>query len=169
MLVANPVCEKRQMSKVAAPLAGRKTTIGFPSSEHVLVPVEKLPSAAIFKSRSSPVTDTPAVVGWTTKMSWPSAVGDDVVSVMLSSETFGRTTTRETPFDREPSGFCSCTLTLPALATSEGKMGAVHSAELLQLVVRVAPPSSSADPEPGVVAAKPPPSTRRVNPSAPPA
>src|SRR5258708_2363782 len=143
MLVANPAWEKRQMSTVAAPLAGRKTTIGFPSSEHVLVPVEKVPSAAIFKSRSSPGTDTPAVVGWTT--------------------------TRETLFDREPSGFCSCTLTLPAIGTSEGKIGAVHSAALLQLVVRVAPPSSSADPGTGVVAAKPPPSMRRVNPSTPPA
>src|SRR5882762_4926133 len=140
MLVANPVCEKRQMSKVAAPLAGRKTTIGFPSSEHVLVPAEKLPSAAIFKSRSSPGKDTPAVVGWTTKMSCPAAEGDDVVSVMLSSETFGRTTTSETLFDREPPGFCSCTLTVPAIATSEGKIGAVHSATLLQLVPRVVPP-----------------------------
>src|SRR5258708_24634321 len=169
MLVANPACEERQMSTVAAALAGRKTTIGFPSSEHVLVPVEKFPSAAILKSRLSPGTDTPAVVGWTTKMSWPAAEGDDVVSVMLSSKAFGWTTTRETLFDREPSGFCSCTLTLPAMAMSEGKIAAIHSAALLQLVLREVPPSSSADPGPGAVAAKPPPSTRRVNPSAPPA
>src|SRR5260221_2133194 len=160
MLVANPACEKRQMSTVAAPLAGRNTTIGFPSSEHVLVPVEKFPSAAIFKSRLSPGTDTPAVVGWTTRMSWPAAAGDDVVSVKLSSETFGRTTTSETLFDREPSEFCSCTLTLPAIAMSEGKIGAVHSAALTQLVLRVVPPMRSADPGPGAVAAKPPPSTR---------
>src|SRR5260221_6503408 len=163
MLAANPACEKRQTSAVVAPLAGRKITIGFPSREQVLVAVEKLPSAAIFKSRSSPGAETPAVVGWTTKMSWPAAEADDVVSVKLSSETFGRTTTSPTLFDREPSGFCSCTLRLPAIATSEGKIGAVHSAELLQLVVRVTPPSSSADPGPGAVAAKPPPSTRRVN------
>src|SRR5258707_13668782 len=128
MLVANPACEKRQISTVAAPLVGRKTTIGFPPSEHVLVPVEKFPSAAIFKSRSSPGAETPAVVGWTTKMSWPAAEADDVVSVKLSPETFGRTTTSPTLFDREPSGFCSCTLRLPAIATSEGKIDAVHSA-----------------------------------------
>src|SRR5258706_15476559 len=133
MLAENPACEKRQTSTVAAPLAGRKITIGFPSREQVLVAVEKLPSAAIFKSRLSPGTDTPAVVGWTTRMSWPAAAGDDVVSVKLSSETFGRTTTSETLFDREPPGFCSCTLTVPAIATSEGKIGAVHSATLLQL------------------------------------
>src|SRR5258708_33715350 len=167
MLVANPACEERQMSTVAAALAGGKTTIGFPSSEHVLVPVEKFPSAAIFKSRLSPGTDTPAVVGWTTKMSWPAAEGDDVVSVKLSSKAFGWTTTRETLFDREPSGFCSCTLTLPAIATSEGRIGAVHSAALLQLAVRVAPPSSSADPGTGAVAAKPPPCIGGVSPSTP--
>src|SRR5260221_5934738 len=116
------------MPTVAAPLAGRKTTIGFPSSEHVLVPVEKFPNAAIFKSRSSPGTDTPAVVGWTTKMSWPAAEDDDVVSMMVWSETFGWTTTSPTLFDRDPSGFCTCTLTLPRIATSDGRIGAVHSA-----------------------------------------
>src|SRR5216683_905446 len=51
-------------------LAGRSNVTGFPASEHELFVVENAPSAATFKSRSLPGTETPAVVGSTTTMSF---------------------------------------------------------------------------------------------------
>src|SRR5438477_3605189 len=156
MLVSSPACEKTQISVVVAPLAGRNKTTGFPASVQVLEPAEKLPSAAMFRSTSSPGKDTPEVVGSTTTMSLPEAAGFVPVSVMLSSVTFGAATTSETLFDRDPSGFCNCTLMFSAVTTSDGNTGAVHSAELRQFVVREIPPMNTTDPGPGLVGKKPP-------------
>src|SRR5947209_7799409 len=89
MLVSSPLCEKRQMSAVEVPLAGRCSAIGLPPSVHVLLSVMNSPSAATFRSRSLPGTETPAVVGSTTMMSFPVAAGALPLSEMISSDTFG--------------------------------------------------------------------------------
>src|SRR5260370_38836870 len=101
--------------------------MGFPASVHVLVAVAKFPSAASFKSGLAPGTETPAVVGSTTTMSFAVAALATLVSAIDSSEAFGGATTRLTALDFELSGFCICTLTVPAAATSAGAIGAVHS------------------------------------------
>jgi hypothetical protein len=75
MLVSRPLSEKRQMSGVAVLLDGRYSFTGFPPNVHELFATEKIPRAATFKSTSFPGTDTPAVVGSTTTMSLPVAVG----------------------------------------------------------------------------------------------
>ena len=101
------------MSAVAPPLAGRCSCTGFPVSEQELFVVEKLPSAARFRSTSFPGTETPAVVGSTTTMSFAVAAGAAFVRAITSSDTFGGATTSETLFDFVPFGLRTCTLTLP--------------------------------------------------------
>src|SRR6266481_8593527 len=96
MLVSRPACENRQMSAVPAPLAGRARTTGFPESEQVFVPVEKVPSAAMLRSTLSPGRETPEVFGSTTTMSLPEAVGALLVRAMLSLLMFGGATTNAT-------------------------------------------------------------------------
>src|ERR1041384_701223 len=157
------------MSVVAAPLAGRGSTTGFPAREQVFVPTEKTPRAAIFRSKSSPGKEIPAVVGSTTTMSILLASGASFVRAMLPSLTFGAATTSVTEFERVPSGFWSCTMRLPAVATSDANTGALHAAALVQFVVLAVSPISKVDPGPGLDKAKLPPSTRNVNPLAPPA
>jgi hypothetical protein len=71
MLVSRPLCENRQTSVVDIPLSGRSSTRGFPASVQLLFTVEKIPTAAIFKSTSLPGTETPAVVGSTTTYFFP--------------------------------------------------------------------------------------------------
>ena len=107
--MSRPLSENRQTSAVAMPLPGRCRSTGFPVSEHELFVVEKFPSAARFKSTSLPGTDTPAVVGSTTTMSFAIAEGTLPVSRMLSSELFGGATTSETAFDLALFGFRTCT------------------------------------------------------------
>src|SRR5579884_300610 len=167
--VSSPLSEKMHMSTVAVPLAGRVIGIGFPAKVQLLFTVEKIPSAPTFRSTDAPGASTPAVVGSTTVMSTPSASGAELVRLIAASDAFGAATTSGTLFDFDPSGFCTCTLTLPGEATSEAKTGAVHSPLLVQFVVRSAPPINNADPGPGLEAANPLPSTRSVKPFAPPA
>src|SRR4029077_7449268 len=126
MLVSRPLCEKRHTAVVEVPLAGRARTSGLPANAQLLFAVEKAPSAAIFNSPSSPGSETPSVVGSTTTISFPVAAGTELVSEITSSEVPGATTTRETAFDLELSGFRICADTLPATATSDGFTGAVH-------------------------------------------
>src|SRR5881275_2527194 len=118
MLVSRPACEKRQISVVIAPLSGRVSTTGFPASEQVFVAAEKFPTAAILRSTEAPGKETPAAVGSTTTMSFPAADGAVLVSAILSLLVFAAATTSVTAFERDPSGFCSKTVTLPALTTS---------------------------------------------------
>src|SRR5215475_8224970 len=113
------------MSKVAVPLDGRVRTTGLPPSEQVFVAVEKIPIAAMSKSTAAPGTETPAVVGSTTTMLWPTEFGTAPVTAITASLSFNGATTNCTTFEREPAGFCSCTLTLPGRATSEGETAAV--------------------------------------------
>src|SRR5690348_12265928 len=127
MLVSNPLCEKRQMSAVAVPVAGRCSGTGLPPSAQELVAVENAPSAATLRSRSLPEEETPAVVGSTTTMPLPVAAGDELVRVMTSSEGLGGTTTSDTAFDVAPLGFWIWIETLPGRATSVAVTGAVHS------------------------------------------
>src|SRR5689334_12578904 len=169
MLVSNPPCEKRQMSVVAAPLADLCNGIGLPPSEQELVAVENAPSAAMLRSRSLPSEEVPAVVGSTTTMSLPAAAGNELVSAMISSDGFGVTTISTTEADAAPFGFRTCTETFPAIATSAADTGAVHSCADTHVVALALPAMSNAEPGPGLEAAKPLPSTRRVNPCAAPA
>src|SRR5579883_1822066 len=169
MLVSSPLCEKTQMSAAEVPLAGRKRTTGFPVREQVFVAVANAPIAPTFKSTLLPGEETPAVVGSTTTMSLPVAFGAPLVRTICSSELFGAATTSATAFERVPSGFCTCTGTLPALATSAALTGAVHSRLEEHVVTREVPPISNAEPGPGLEATNPLPSTRSVKPFAPPA
>src|SRR5712671_96616 len=169
MLVSSPLAEKRQMSAAAIPLGGRSNGTGFPASEHELVMVENAPSAATFKSTPAFGKGTPAVVGSTTMMSLAVAVGAALVSVMSSSNTLGAATIRETLLEVVLSGLWIWMERFPALATSTGVTGAVHSVTELQVVVRALPAMSRTEPGPGAEAAKLLPSTRRVKPFAPPA
>src|SRR6202166_1353881 len=138
MLASSPLCEKRQTSAVATPLCGRVSITGLPPSVQELFIAEKLPSAATSKS-SLPGTDTPAVVGSTTTMSSPETSGAPALNEMTSSETLGTATTNETALDRVPSGFSTCTLTLPASATSAAVTGAIHSCAVPHVVECIAP------------------------------
>src|SRR6266849_2577143 len=169
MLVSNPLCEKRQMSAVAVPLAGRCNGMGFPPRVQELFTVENTPSAATFKSRSRPGEETPAVVGSTTTMSFPVAPGAELLSAITSSEGFGGATTSDTAFDFVPFGFCICTETFPAIATSVAVTGAVHSSFEMHDVVLAVPAMSMVEPGPGLEATRPLPSTRSVKPCAAPA
>src|SRR5215469_17011534 len=168
MLVSNPLWEKRQMSALAVPLAGRCSRMGLPPSAQELFVVENAPSAATLRSRSLPGEEMPAVVGSTTTMSLPVAVGDELVSEMISSDGFGAATINETVCDSVPSGFCSWMETIPASATSAAVTGAVHSCVEMHNVVFAVPAMNSVEPGPGLEAAKPLPSTRSVNPCAAP-
>src|SRR6202140_1515370 len=169
MLESRPPKENTQMSVVATPLAGRCNTTGFPARKHELLATENAPSAPTLKSRSSPGTETPAVVGSTTTMSFALAAGAALVSEITSSAVFCAATTRETLLEVVPSGLRICTATLPTAATSAGVTGTVHSDTDVQVVVRAVPPISKTEPGPGLDATKLPPSTRNVKPLAPPA
>src|ERR1700686_2855239 len=169
MLVSRPLAEKRQMSAAASPLAGRCSGTGFPASEQELVAVENTPRAATFKSTSALGTETPAVVGSTTIMSFAIAEGAAPVSEITSSEALGATTIRRTLFEVVLFGLRICTERLPGIETSATETGAVNSVTELQLLVRAVPPMTNVDPGPGEELAKLLPSTRRVKPSAAPA
>src|SRR5213082_672318 len=105
MLVSNPLCEKRQISAVAVPLAGRCNGTELPPSTQELVAVENAPSAATLRSKSLLGEDIPAVVGSTTTMSLPVVAGDELVSAMISSDGFGVATISATGADAVPFGF----------------------------------------------------------------
>src|SRR5256714_13228136 len=169
MLVSSPPGEKRQISAAEVPLSGRCNATGLPASTQELFNVENRPSAATVRSTSAPGTETPAVVGSTTTMSFPVASGAALVSEITSSETLGAATTSDNAFDVLASGFRICTETLPTTATSAGVTGAVHCVTELHVVVRGVPPISNTAPGPGLVGAKLPPSTRSVKPLTPPA
>src|SRR5258707_14820952 len=169
MLVSSPLAEKRHMSAAATPVAGRCRATGFPASEHELVIVEKVPRAATFKSTPAFGKETPAVVGSTTMMSLPLAEGAALVSEMSSSETLGAATIRETLLEVVLSGLRIWMERFPALATSVGVTGAVHSVTELQVVVRAVPAISRTEPGLGAEAAKLLPSTRSVKPLTAPA
>src|SRR2546423_6320827 len=143
MLVSRPPSEKRQTSAVEVPLSGRDKETGLPASVQELFSVENRPRAATFRSRSPPGTDTPAVVGSTTTMSFPVAAGAPAVNAITSSEEFGAMTTSATAFEVLASGLRICTETLPIAATSAGVIGAVHCVTELHVVVRGVPPISS--------------------------
>src|SRR5712664_19758 len=160
MLVSRPPAENRQTSVAAVPLAGRCNSTGFPASEQELLVTENAPSAATFRSTSAPGTDTPAVVGSTTTMSFPATSGAPLVSEITSSEGFGGTTISETLLEVLLSGLRTCTATLPATATSAGATGAIHSVTEVHVVARAVPPISNTEPGPGLAPTKLLPSTR---------
>src|ERR1700730_19178390 len=162
MLASSPLCEKRQTSAVATPLCGRVSITGLPPRVQELFIAEKMPSAATSKSTSLPGTDTPAVLGSTTTMSLQERSDMPALNEITSSETLGTATTSETAFDCAPPGFCICTLTLPARATSAAVTGAIHSCAVLHVVVRALPPISNTEPVPDVDAEKPVPITFSV-------
>src|SRR5258708_18928713 len=105
MLVSSPFCAKMQMSTVDVPVVGRGNEIALPPRVHEFVLVTNRPSAAIFKSRSIPGTEIPAVVGSTTTMSFPLAAGALLLRAITSSEGFGAATISVTTFDLVLLGF----------------------------------------------------------------
>src|SRR5579864_4919634 len=105
MLVSRPLAEKRQISAVATPEDGRSSGNGFPAREQESLRVENAPRAATFKSRSLPGSETPAVVGSTTTISLPPAVGAELESAIVSSEALGAATSSETLLDLAELGF----------------------------------------------------------------
>src|SRR5258705_12438323 len=116
MLVSSPLAEKRQMSAAATPLTGRSKGTGFPARLQELVMVEKAPRAATFKSTPAFGKETPAVVGSTTIMSLPVAVGAGAGMEKRLSVTLGAATTRGTLMDVLLSGLRICTERCPAFA-----------------------------------------------------
>src|SRR5580704_233313 len=169
MPVSSPLSENTERSNVVLPLAGRCNGIGLPESEQELFTTENIPRAATLMSTSLPCALTPAVVGSTTTTSLPVTAGDALLRAITSSDVFGGTTMRETALDFVPSGFSICTETVPAIETSAGASGAVHSVAAMHAVVRAVPPIIRVDPGPGLDAAKPLPATSNVKPSAAPA
>src|SRR5262249_42533066 len=169
MLMSNPLCENRQMSTLAVPVAARASTTGAPVSAQELFAMENAPIAATFRSSGLLGPEIPAVVGSTTTMSLPAAVGVALVRAITSSLAFGAATTSETALELLPLGLRTCTATLPAADTSPAVTAALHSAALIHVVVRAVPPISNVDPGPGLEGTNPPPSTRNVNPLVPPA
>src|SRR5260370_27652274 len=169
MLVSRPLAEKRQMSAAVAPVAGSRKGTGFTASEQEVLAVEKTARAATSRSTSAFGRETPAVVGSTTMMSLPAAVGAAAVSEIISSEAFGAIMARETLLDVDVSGLRIWTERLPGAARSAAVTGAVHSVTALHVVVREEPAIRRTEPGPGADAAKLLPSTRRVKPLAAPA
>src|SRR5882672_12961628 len=135
VLVSCPLCEKMQMSEVVVPLVGRCKGIALPPSVHALLAVLNCPNAPTFGSTSLPGTETPAVVGSTTTMSFPVATGALPLRAITSSETFGATTISTTAFEDLPPGLWIWTDKLPATATSAAVTGAVHSSAEVQAVI----------------------------------
>src|SRR6266436_6103663 len=105
MLVSSPLCAKMQISTVEVPVAGLGKGIALPPRVHELVLVTNRPNAAIFKSRSIPGTEIPAVVGSTITMSFRVAAGALLMSAITSSEGFGVATISVTTFDLVLLGF----------------------------------------------------------------
>ena len=109
------------------------------------------------------------MVGSTTTMSCPLAAGAVLVKEMEASEAFGAATTSSTTLLCVPSGFCICTETDPATATSLALTGARHSVVELHVVARALPAIHTAEPTPEPVGTMPLPSICSVNPCAAPA
>src|SRR6266851_183792 len=166
---SSPLFENTQRSAAAVPEAGRTITTAFPPSAQELLLTENNPSAATSRSTFVPAADVPAVLGSTATMSFPAAEGAALESAMTSSLGDGCTTTTTTWLDIVPSGFRTCTERFPATATSAAPSVAMQSELNEHVVVREVPPATMADPGPGLLAAKPLPFTRSVNPPAAPA
>src|SRR2546426_9808753 len=166
---SSPLFENTQMSASAVPEAGRTSVTGAPTSAQELLTTETIPSAATFKSTFGPSADVPAVLGSTTTMSFPVAEGAALESAMASSPEVCGTTTSAAWFDATPSGFLIWMERFPAMATSAALSVVVQSELVAHVVVRADPPVTITEPGPGLLAAKPPPCTRSVNPSDAPA
>src|SRR5271165_5926388 len=135
MPASRPLSEKRHRSAVLLPLAGRCSVTGLPSSVQELLAVENAPMAATFRSTSSATVETPAVVGSTTTMFCPLALGVAPVKAIVASDEFGAATTRLATLLLLPSGFCTCTVTVPAIDTSLAFTGTIHCVTELQCSV----------------------------------
>src|SRR5712691_1845755 len=166
---SSPLFENTQMSASAVPEAGRTSVTGAPPSAQELLTTENIPRAATFKSTLGPSAEVPAVLGSTATMSFPVAEGAALESAMASSPEVCGATTSAAGFDAVPSGFLTWMERFPAMATSAALSVVVQSDLVAQVVVRAAPPATIAEPGPGLLAAKPPPCTRSVNPSDAPA
>src|SRR5947209_8739131 len=169
LLVSKLLCENTQMSAEAIPLTGRCSETGLPPSVQLFVAVTNVPSAATLISRLNPGSSSPAVVGSTTTMSFSVALGTALVKEIWSVPFPGAATTKATALETLPSALCICTEMLPACATSAGVTGPLQLFSELQDVTRAVPAIHSVEPAPGLLAVKPLPSTRSVNPAVPPA
>jgi hypothetical protein len=163
---SSPLTEKTQMSTTAVPFAGRVSTTGAPPNVHEFCDCEKSPIAAIVSTTFGCGAGDPAADGSTTMMSFPLALGLADVSGITSGVGASCATTKFTMFENVPSGFCICTLKLPAAERSEAARVVVQSPFVSQKVVRAVPPTRITEPGPGLLSTKFPPCTRRVNPPA---
>ncbi len=163
---SSPLTENTQMSTTAVPDAGRGSTTGAPPSVQELLVTEKTPMAAIVSTTSACGTGEPAAEGSTTIMSFPLADGAASVKAITSGAGKSCATTKLTMFENVASGFCICTLKLPADARSGAARVVVQSPFVSQKVVRAVPATRMMEPGPGLLNAKFPPCTRSVKPPA---
>lgn len=124
-----------QMLTVVDPEEGRVTVSGEPCTPQVFPPVRKpIKSTSIGD-------DAAAVVGSTMTMLFPAAAGCPEVSAMVPAETSNGATTNGARFDSGDGlpGFCTCTVRVPADATSEGFNTVVQVDVEAQVVLRAMP------------------------------
>jgi len=132
------------MLTLAEPEAGRVTVSGEPCTPQLFPPVRKPMKSTLIGE------DAAAVVGSTTTISFPVTTGCPVVSEIVPTETSNGTITNGTGFDSagEPPGFCTCTVSVPAAATSDGLSTVVQADAVEQVVARATPLIRITDAEP---------------------
>src|ERR1700682_2711175 len=125
--------------------------------------------AAMSKLTFPAAPEPPLVLGSTTTMSLPAAVGAPGVRGITSGPKPGASTTNATAFEGVPSGFCNRTVRFPADCRSEAESDVVHVALDAQNVVRGPPIIRIVEPGPGLELAKSFPDISSVKPPADPA
>ena len=123
------------MLTLVEPEEGRVTVSGEPCTPQLFPPVRKPMKSTLIGE------DAAAVVASTTTMSFPVATGSPGVSEIVPTETSNGTIANGTGFESagELPGFCTCTVSAPAAATSDGFSTVVQANVVAQVVVRAAP------------------------------
>jgi hypothetical protein len=114
--------------------------------------------AAIFKLALPPLASPPLLVSSTTTMSFPALIGEP-----------GARATNASVLERDPSGYCSCTVRLPADCKSAAASVVVRWTLDAQEVVRAVPATRNVEAGPGLDGEKLLPEASRTNPPAEPA
>ncbi len=145
------------------PDTGRMTTIGAAPISQLLGEV-----SGPMKFTLIGVVDA-AVVGSVTTNETPVVEVFVDESAMEVGEVAAGATTNGTGFDNAPFGFCTCTVIVPAAATSDGFSAVAQAFDEEQLVARAAPLNNMTDAEEPLPATKLRPSTSSGKPSTAPA
>lgn len=124
-----------QMLTVSLPVAGRTIVSGEPCAPQEFPPVSSPTKFTLIGDEAA------AVVGSTTKIVFEAAIGWPAVNVIVPTETLNGTITSGTGFESAPGapGFCTCTVSEPADATSEGFNAVTHCAPDAHVVARAVP------------------------------